>query len=116
MSSVTSSQEGPRRRGRRRGASRCRPWRRTYRLRRRAPVGSRTMSPTPPAAPRRPHPITPHGDERVDDWYWLRSDERDDPAVLDLLRAENDFVAADRKSVVSGKRVSVRVDLGGRRV
>src|SRR3546814_17383485 len=52
------------------------------------------MSPTPPAAPRRPHPITAHGDERVDDWYWLRSDERDDPEVLDLLRAENDFVAA----------------------
>src|SRR3546814_13293371 len=38
--------------------------------------------------------MTAHGDERVDDWYWLRSDERDDPEVLDLLRAENEFVAA----------------------
>ena len=52
------------------------------------------MSPTPPAAPRRPHPLTAHGDERVDDWYWLRSDDRDDPEVLALLEAENAHVAA----------------------
>jgi oligopeptidase B len=31
-----------------------------------------------------------HGvDERVDDWYWLR--DRDDPAVLAYLEAENEF-------------------------
>ncbi len=30
----------------------------------------------------------------MDDWYWLRSDDRDDPEVLALLAAENDFVAA----------------------
>jgi len=30
-----------------------------------------------------------HGDRRVDDWFWLR--QRDDPEVLALLRAENDF-------------------------
>ena len=52
------------------------------------------MSSTPPAAPRRPHPLTAHGDERVDDWYWLRSDDRDDPEVLALLEAENAHVAA----------------------
>jgi oligopeptidase B len=50
--------------------------------------------PTPPSAPRRPHPIVAHGDERIDDWYWLRSDDRSDPEVLDLLAAENEFVAA----------------------
>src|SRR5687768_590509 len=50
--------------------------------------------PTPPSAPRRPHPIVAHGDERTDDWYWLRSDDRSDPEVLDLLAAENEFVAA----------------------
>ena len=49
--------------------------------------------PQPPAAPRRPHPIVAHGKERVDDWYWLRSDDRSDPEVLDLLAAENEFVA-----------------------
>jgi len=52
------------------------------------------MSLTPPAAPRRPHVITTHGDERTDDWYWLRSDDRSDPEVLALLEAENEFVAA----------------------
>lgn len=30
-----------------------------------------------------------HGDERVDEWYWLR--ERDDPDVRALLEAENEF-------------------------
>lgn len=49
--------------------------------------------PTPPSAPRRPHPIEAHGNERVDDWYWLRSDDRSDPEVLDLLALENAFVA-----------------------
>jgi oligopeptidase B len=50
--------------------------------------------PEPPVAPRRPHPIVAHGRERVDDWHWLRSDDRSDPEVLDLLAAENDFVSA----------------------
>ncbi|MGZ8733747.1 MAG: S9 family peptidase [Acidimicrobiia bacterium] len=45
--------------------------------------------PVPPAAPRRPHVLRAHGDERVDDWYWLR--ERDDPDVLAYLEAENAF-------------------------
>ena len=51
------------------------------------------MPSTPPVAPRRPHPITAHGDERTDDWYWLRSDDRSDPEVLAHLEAENAFVA-----------------------
>ena len=50
------------------------------------------MSPTPPSAPRRRHPIVAHGDERIDEWYWLRSDDRTDPDVLALLDAENAFV------------------------
>ena len=48
--------------------------------------------PKPPAAPRRPHPIVAHGKERVDDWFWLRSDDRSAQEVLDLLAAENAFV------------------------
>jgi oligopeptidase B len=52
------------------------------------------MSLLPPAAPRRPLAMTAHGDERVDDWAWLRSDDRDDPEVLRHLAAENDYVAA----------------------
>ena len=49
---------------------------------------------TPPAARRAPHRLVHHGDERVDDWYWLRSDDRTDPDVLGHLKAENDYVAA----------------------
>jgi oligopeptidase B len=52
------------------------------------------MSSTPPAAPRRPHALTTHGDERVDDWFWLRSDDRSDAEVLALLEAENAHVSA----------------------
>lgn len=46
---------------------------------------------TPPKAEKRPYPITTHGDTRVDDYYWLRDDDRADPQVLDYLRAENAF-------------------------
>jgi oligopeptidase B len=47
------------------------------------------VSATPPVAPRRPTVLRAHGDERVDDWYWLR--HRDDPAVREYLEAENAF-------------------------
>ena len=48
------------------------------------------MAPTtPPIAPRRPHVLSLHGDDRVDDWYWLR--DRDDPAVRAYLEAENAY-------------------------
>ena len=47
---------------------------------------------TPPSASRRPTALRHHGDERVDDWYWLR--ERDDPEVRDYLEAENAFTEA----------------------
>lgn len=43
--------------------------------------------PTPPSAPRRPRTLSLHGDDRTDDWYWLR--DRDDPEVLAYLEAEN---------------------------
>lgn len=43
----------------------------------------------PPAAPRRPHRLSAHGDERVDDWYWLR--DADDPEVQAYLEAENRY-------------------------
>jgi oligopeptidase B len=45
--------------------------------------------PTPPNAPRRPQTLQIHGDERVDDWYWLRN--RDDPEVRAYLEAENAY-------------------------
>ena len=49
-------------------------------------------APTPPDAPRRPHTLSIHGDDRVDDWYWLR--ERDNPDVVAHLEAENAYADA----------------------
>ena len=45
---------------------------------------------TPHVAPRptkKPKDVSVHGDKRVDDYFWLR--EKDNPAVLEHLRAEN---------------------------
>ncbi|MGQ0804596.1 MAG: S9 family peptidase [Actinomycetota bacterium] len=47
----------------------------------------------PPLAPRRPYVLRAHGDERVDDWYWLR--DRDDPEVRGYLEAENAYTEAE---------------------
>jgi oligopeptidase B len=44
---------------------------------------------TPPAAARKPKVLTTHGDERTDDWYWLR--DRDDPDTIAYLEAENAY-------------------------
>ncbi len=46
----------------------------------------------PPIAPRRPETLVAHGDARTDDWAWLR--DRDDPAVLAHLRAEQAYTDA----------------------
>ena len=43
-------------------------------------------------APRRPQVLSMHGDERVDDWAWLR--DRDDPATIAYLEAENAYTDA----------------------
>jgi oligopeptidase B len=43
----------------------------------------------PPLAPRRPHELVAHGDQREDDWYWLR--DSSDPDVIAYLQAENDY-------------------------
>ena len=44
---------------------------------------------SPPTAPRRDHLRLAHGMSTNDPWFWLR--HRDDPAVLEYLRAENDW-------------------------
>jgi oligopeptidase B len=57
-------------------------------------VTSPTQTPptAPPQAPRRPATLRTHGDERIDDWYWLR--DRDDPQVTAYLEAENAYTDA----------------------
>ena len=47
-----------------------------------------------PEAPRRPKTLAAHGDERIDPWWWLRSDDRSDPEVLAHLEAENAFTTS----------------------
>jgi oligopeptidase B len=49
-------------------------------------------APLPPTARHEPHLLTEHGDERVDDFFWMR--DRDDPEVLAHLKAENEYMAA----------------------
>ena len=46
----------------------------------------------PPGAPRRPHRLVAHGDERIDDWYWLA--DRENPEVIAYLEAENAYTQA----------------------
>ncbi len=51
-----------------------------------------TSSNVPPIAPKRPEILSAHGDQRVDDYYWLR--DRANPAVLAYLEAENAYTKA----------------------
>lgn len=46
----------------------------------------------PPLAPRRPHSLVNHGDERIDDWYWLH--DRDNAEVIAYVEAENAYTKA----------------------
>jgi oligopeptidase B len=57
-----------------------------------AVAGSHLMA-SPPSAPRRPHVVSAHGDDREDPWFWLR--EREDPEVLAYLEAENAYTEAE---------------------
>ncbi|RRZ95945.1 prolyl oligopeptidase family serine peptidase [Erwinia sp. 198] len=45
----------------------------------------------PPVAKKIPHEMSAHGETRIDNYYWLRDDKREDTAVLDYLHAENDY-------------------------
>ena len=47
---------------------------------------------SPPSADKQPKTLSLHGDDRVDDYFWLRY--RDDPSVMAYLEAENDYTKA----------------------
>ncbi|WP_455357585.1 hypothetical protein, partial [Streptomyces sp. SYSU K217416] len=50
---------------------------------------------TPPDVEKRPHTVTaPFGAQREDVYYWLRDDERKEPAMLAYLNAENAYTDA----------------------
>ncbi len=50
------------------------------------------QTPKPPRNPKQVKVLTHHGIARADPWYWLR--DKDDPAVMDYLQAENAYTAA----------------------
>ena len=52
-------------------------------------------TPTPPDVEKRPHTVkAPFGAQRQDEYYWLRDDKREDPAMLAYLNAENAYTDA----------------------
>ena len=58
-------------------------------------MNTAASQPTPPDVEKRPHTVTaPFGAQREDDYYWLRDDERKDPAMLAYLNAENAYTDA----------------------
>jgi oligopeptidase B len=73
----------------------------------------RTTTPVeaPPRAPRHPTVRTLHGDVRTDDYAWLR--EREDPAVLAYLEAENRWTDA-ATAHTAGLRETLYQELLGR--
>ncbi|GIU14128.1 oligopeptidase B [Shewanella sp. c952] len=50
-----------------------------------------------PIAEKIPHTMTLHGETRVDDYYWMRDDERKDPKIIAHLNAENNYTKAQFK-------------------
>lgn len=52
-------------------------------------LSAQTAPPMPPVAEPRPHTLSIHGHDRVDEYFWLR--EREDPEVIRYLEAENEY-------------------------
>ncbi len=44
-------------------------------------------------AEKQPYPLQNHGDERIDNYYWMRDDSRSDPKVIEYLKNENKLSA-----------------------
>jgi len=59
------------------------------------PADTHRTAPTPPDVEKRPHHVrTPFGATRVDEYYWLRDDAREQPQMLEYLHAENRYADA----------------------
>ena len=70
----------------------------------------RTLMP-PPVAPIHPHPVTLHGDTRVDDYFWLR--DKGTPAVTAYLEEENAY-AEERMAPTVGLQKTLYDEILGR--
>lgn len=51
-----------------------------------------TNEPLAPVAKKVPYEMEIHGHKRIDDYYWMRDDERKDPEILAHLEAENEYL------------------------
>ncbi|MFW5926463.1 MAG: S9 family peptidase [Wenzhouxiangella sp.] len=67
----------------------------------------------PPSAERREYVVEAPAGDRIDPWYWLRDDSREDDAVLAYLEAENDY-AETMVEPVSDLRDRLFEELRGR--
>lgn len=66
-----------------------------------------------PVARKQPHTLTTHQQSRVDDYYWMRDDERQNHEILAHLKAENDYCEAQLKPI-SNLREQLFKELKGR--
>ena len=57
------------------------------------------MNNIPPKAPKKPYKLIKYDDVRVDNYYWLR--ERNNPQVIDYLKAENQYFEAQTNAYKS---------------
>jgi len=76
-----------------------------------AAAACRPAGPVPPAAEKVRKELTLHGQSRVDDYYWLR--ERDNPKVIEYLKAENDYLRAVMKPTAALQETLYR-EMAGR--
>ena len=51
-----------------------------------------------PSPKKVPFELTQHNDRRIDNYYWIRDDERNDPEVIQYLESENAYADAWFKS------------------
>ena len=51
-----------------------------------------------PSPKKVPFELTQHNDRRIDNYYWIRDDERNDPEVIEYLESENAYADAWFKS------------------
>jgi len=56
---------------------------------------TREVEPKPPVAAKKPHDVVSPNGTRNDVYYWLRDDTRSKPEVLDYLKDENAYYAAE---------------------
>jgi oligopeptidase B len=58
---------------------------------------TQTKSITPPVAKKVPYKMVKHDHERIDSYYWMRDDKREDPEIIAHLEAENAFTQQEMK-------------------